>query len=141
MRAASLMLFTFFCSLSAFAADLATCPARIDVGQQLTAPVAGWRSFNDDAPPQLAGVTFYDGSPQEKASLAYDDITRAGGKQIAKWSFAPHRERPIWIACHYSGTSVVLAKPLPDTLTSCAVSYDTHQEVAGLPMIGKIVCK
>lgn len=130
----------FFC-LSALAAEPAACPATVNVHEQLTAPVAGWSATNDDAPHQLAGLTFYDGPPQEKASLVYDDITRAAGKQIAKWTFAPQRQRAIWIACSYSGTSVVLAKAMPATVSSCVVTYDARQQVAGLPVIEKIACK
>ena len=66
--------------------------------------------MNDDAPHQLAGLTFYDGPPQEKASLVYDNITKAAGKQVAKWTFAPQQQRAIWIACSYSGTSILLTK-------------------------------
>ncbi len=128
-------------SLSAIADDSTTCPAKIDVHQQLTAPVSGWSSMLDDAPHQLAGLTFYDGPPLEKASLVYDDITKAAGKQIAKWTFAPHATRPTWIACSYSGTSVVLMKALPASVSSCAVTYDARQQIGGLPAIVKIACK
>ena len=143
MRAAALLVLfsALFFSLPAIADDSATCPAKVNVHQQLAAQVTGWSSMLDDAPNQLAGITFYDGPPQEKASLVYDDITRAAGKQIAKWSFAPHAQRPIWIACSYSGTSVVLAKALPANVTGCTVTYDAHQQIAGLPIIMKIACK
>jgi hypothetical protein len=143
MRACASLLFlvVLFLAPSAIAAEPAACPATVNVHQQLTAPVAGWSAVNDDALHQLAGVTFYDGPPQEKASLVYDDITKAAGKQIAKWTFAPRRERATWIACSYSGTSVVLAKTLPPGIASCTVTYDARQQVAGLPVIEKIACK
>ncbi len=95
----------------------------------------------DDAPHQLAALTFYDGPPQEKASLVYDDITKAAGKQFAKWTFAPHPERAIWITCSYSGTSILLARALTPGISSCTVTYDARQQIAGTPLIEKIVCQ
>ena len=136
-----------FCSFAtsllgpvAFAADPPICPAKIDVHQQLAAPAPGWTPIFDGAPHVLAGVTFYDGPPQEKASLVYDSITRSPAKQTATWRLAPSTGRQTWISCSYSGTSVELAKSLPATAT-CEVTYDTRQQIAGLPTIEKIACK
>ena len=123
-----------------FAAE-AVCPATIDVHQQLTKPVSGWTPMIDDAPHQLAGITFFDGTPQEKASLVYDDMKKAGGKQMASWTFTPGSGRQTWIACNYSGTSVELTKALPASTKSCAVTYDPGQQIAGLPSIERIDCK
>ena len=126
---------------ASFGADTPTCPPKIDVHQQLAAPVAGWTALLDDSPHQLAGITFYDGTPQEKASLAYDDITKVAGKQVAKWLFAPEGGRPTWISCNYSGTSVQLTKSLPPKTTACEVKYDPKQQIAGLPVIEAISCR
>jgi hypothetical protein len=122
LRAFLVLLEVLFCCLCAAADQPAACPATVNVQQQLAARVVGWSSMLDDAPHQLAGITLYDGPPQDKASLAYDDITKAAGKQVTKWSFTPHSERPIWIACSYSGTSVVLMKALPATVSGCVVT-------------------
>jgi hypothetical protein len=127
--------------VASFAADTVTCPTTIDVNQQLAATVPGWTAMLDDAPHQLAGITFYDGPPQEKASLAYDKMTKAAAKQIAKWSFSPEASRQIWISCNYAGTSVQLAKSLPPKTSACEVTYDPRQQVAGLPLIEKISCR
>lgn len=128
-------------SASAAASDSAICPARIDVHEQLSASVEGWTPMLDDVPHQFAGITFYDGPPREKASLVYDRITKAAGKQTAKWQFATTKERPIWIACSYAGTAVQLTKSLPKSMTGCEVTYDARQQIAGLPVIEKMVCK
>jgi hypothetical protein len=137
----------FFCPpvalllcIASFAADTGTCPAKIDVSQQLTAAVPGWTATLDDTPHQLAGITFYDGTPQEKASLVYDSMTKVATKQVAKWSFAQATSRQTWISCSYSGTSVELTKSLPPKTTACEVTYNPRQQVAGLPVIEKISC-
>ncbi len=124
-----------------FAADATTCPAKIDVHQQLATSVSGWTPIADDSPHQLAGITFFDGPPKEKASLVYDDIKKAGGKQIATWTFSPDSSRQTWIACSYSGTSLQLTKALPAGTRSCVVTYDPREQIASLPSIEKITCK
>src|SRR4051794_32118851 len=108
---ASLAVFSF--------ADSTICPATIDVHQQLATPPSGWALMTDDAPHQLSGVTFFDGTPQEKASLVYNDMKKIGGKQIASWSFAPKSGRQTWIACSYSATDIELTKALPASTRSC----------------------
>jgi hypothetical protein len=45
--------------------------------------------------------------------LVYDQITKASGKEIAKWQFIPGGDRQIWLACSYARTAIVLAKALP----------------------------
>ena len=122
-----------------FAADT-LCPSTIDVHQQLAKPANGWTAMADDAPHQLAGITFFDGPPQEKASLVYDDMKKTGGRQIASWNFASGSGPQIWVACIYSGTAIQLTKALPANMKSCAVTYDSRQQVAGLPAIEKISC-
>ena len=128
-------------SPAAVAADSLTCPANINTHQQLAASLPGWSTFLDDTPHLLAGITFYDGPPQEKASLAYDSISKSAGMQSAKWTFAPAAGRATWIACSYADTSVRLTRPLPTNTATCEVTYDAHQQIDGLPAIRKIACR
>jgi hypothetical protein len=123
------------------ASDPILCPSTIRVRQELAAPVAGWTPLLDDAPVQLAGITFYDGPPAEKASLVYARMTKAGRKQIAQWRFTPEAGHAMWVSCNYSGTTIQLTKSLPSKTTSCEVTYDPEQQIAGLPLIEKISCK
>jgi hypothetical protein len=130
---------TLLCKFGTAAETL--CPTTIRVRQELVAPVAGWAPTQNDAPVQLAGITFYDGPPAEKASLAYDRMTKAGRKQIASWRFTAEEGRPAWVSCSYSGTTVELSRSLSYKTTSCEVTYDPQQQIAGLPLIEKIACK
>jgi len=122
-------------------ADNVSCPATIAARQQLAAPLAGWTAMENDTPHNLAGITFYDGPPSEKASLVYDRITHGKTEQVATWSFAAQKDRPIWLACSYAGTSIQLTKALPATITTCVVTYDPRQQIDGQPVIKKITCK
>lgn len=123
------------------ASEPVSCPDTIDVHQQLAASVEGWTTILDDTPHQLANITFYDGPPKDRASLVYDQITKASGKQIAKWQFGPDGDRQIWLACSYARTAMVLAKALPAKTSTCSVTYNLRQQIAGMPMIEKIDCK
>jgi hypothetical protein len=133
----SILLFGVFCR----AAEPITCPDSVATRQELTAPVAGWTVMHDDTPHYLAGITFYDGPPAEKASLVYDQITRGKGEQTATWRFAPQSDRQTWLACSYAGTAIELTRTLPPDTTACSVIYDTQQQIAGLPVIKKITCR
>jgi hypothetical protein len=123
------------------AADPGMCPERISTRQQLAAPVAEWDSWIDDMPQRLASVTFYEGAPEERASLVYDKTAKAGGKQTSTWNFAPQGDRRIWLACSYSGTAVTLKKALPAGTRVCTVTSSLKEQIAGMPAIEKIVCK
>jgi len=125
----------------ASAADTVGCPATISARQQLAAPQAGWTATEDDTPHSLAGLTFYDGPPSDKASLVYDRITHGKTEQVATWTFAAQKQRPIWLACSYARTSIQLTKALPTTITTCTVTYDPQQTIDGMPVIKKISCK
>lgn len=73
--------------VSSFGSEPANCPDSVDVNQQLTAPVSGWTTMIDDSPPRLANITFYDGPPQQRASLIYDQKMQVAGKETATWHF------------------------------------------------------
>lgn len=128
-------------SCACFAADAVRCPASIATRQELTSSVAGWTAMMDDAPHSLAGITFYDGPPSEKASLVYDKITKAKGDETAVWTFDAKSERQTWIACSYAGTAIELTRTLPPHTTMCSVVYNSQETIAGLPVIKKIMCK
>jgi hypothetical protein len=128
-------------STACAASESTNCPDIVDVRQQLTTSVDGWKPILDDTPHRLAGITFYDGPPEEKASLVNDQTTQAAGKETATWHFSSRADRPIWIACGYAGTAVVLTRMLPPNTNTCSVTYNPRQRIAGLPMIEKIVCK
>ncbi len=117
-----------------------SCPDTIDVKQQLSSPIEGWKAGLDSLPHRLALITFFDGPPEDNASLA-PVSSRVAGKQIATWLFGSRSSRAIWLTCGYAGTAVTLSKSLPASVTSCAVTYNPRQQVSGLPLIEKITCK
>jgi hypothetical protein len=121
-------------------AQMSTCPEQISVRQQLAEAVAGWETAIDDTPHRLASITFYDGPPEEKASLVNDARTRGAEIETATWHFVPG-DRQIWIACGYSGTTITLNQALPPNIRTCSITYRTKQSIAGFPVIQKTTCE
>ena len=117
------------------ARDSVGCPATVQVKEQLAAPVAGWTAASDGMPHQLAGLTFFDGRPEEKASLAPDSQNQTA----AVWKFAGGG--PTWVMCRYSGTGITLTRELPRGTSTCTASYSKGVTIAGLPVIQKIACR
>jgi len=137
----------FFCfvvltiaALAVSAADVVRCPSKIEVKQRLAVPVPGWSVISEELPQQLAGLTFFDGKPEEKASLVPDKQAKVNGKTVASWTFGVSG-RPIWVACRYSSTDVVLTRELPKNIRTCTITYSATETMAGLPVIEKVDCK
>jgi hypothetical protein len=139
----SLLAFVFAAS-TASAAAFIECPARIDVNQHLAAQIPGWSVVPSGSPDemqhQLAGVTFFDGRPQDRASLVPDKQSKLKTSTVASWTFGAS-DRAIWIACSYARTSVVVTRQLPKTIRVCAITYSNRDTIAGLPVIEKFDCK
>jgi hypothetical protein len=126
--------------LLAFAFAAVDCPSKIEVKQALAEQMPGWSINSDGAPHLLSGITFYDGKPEEMASLVPDSQSVSGGKTVAVWTFGA-TGRPAWLACHYAGAGIVLQRELPKNTRSCSITYSTRETIAGLPVIEKVNCK
>ncbi len=122
------------------AADAVHCPPTIQVKQQLVALAPGWSAASDGMPHELAGLTFFEGKPEDKASLAPDKQAAINGKTVASWVFASGG-RSLWVACQYARTNVVLTRELPRNTRTCSITYTASVTIAGLPVIEKVDCK
>jgi len=120
------------------AADFAACPAKIDVQrQELAKPVPGWTPALVSEPHnELWFVTIYDGEPKEMASLVPD----ISGRLKSGWTLA-RQGRTYWLECHYTETTIVLARAVPATAKSCEVTYVPSVSLDGQPVIKQITCK
>ena len=124
---------------SAYAQD-AYCPQSISVKQTAEKVPAGWTAGQEKTPNNLAGITFYDGPPEQEASLVYDKWTKRNGLAYGVWSFTPNSSSGIWLSCRYAATNVVLSKRLPASTSECTVTYNPKVTVDGYPEIQKIAC-
>lgn len=95
------------------------CPMAVEVSQGLVAPVAGWVEGVDSVlPTELAGLAVFDGRPEERAQLKYDDERRTAETLTQTWDL-PANPRGYWITCRYANTKVTLTRQLPGTVTRC----------------------
>jgi len=86
-------------------------------------------------------VTFFDGPPDDQASLVYDDFAKEKDSSIATWQL-PRNPRGYWIKCSYSNTTLELARSLPEATASCQVTYSRAATSGqGLPLIERIACQ
>jgi hypothetical protein len=123
-----------------------TCPASIVTKQEAQSAPTGWTVGRADVPTNLAGITFYSGPPEERASLIYDSRVTRGGLLYATWKFAGAasggKDAPaIWLSCNYMSTNVVMSRRIAAGIRECTVTYDPKATVAGMPAVRGIVCK
>jgi hypothetical protein len=124
----------------AAAPSLVDCPRTLAVEQKPVAPPAGWSAADDGSPHRLAGITFFDGPPAELASLKYDDAASTEKEWTGIWHFEPN-PRGYWIACAYSGTSIVLSRRLPGEVKVCRVTYEKESGKEPVGEIKRIDCQ
>ena len=117
----------------------ASCPASISTRQVIENAPAGWAAGDDKTPHALAGLTFFDGPPEQEASLVYDSYTKGKTADHAVWKFDPSLH--IYMQCSYHGTRITLSKALRDGTTECRVSYSRESHVDGYNEIEEIRCK
>jgi hypothetical protein len=115
------------------------CPASISTRQAIENAPAGWAVGSDKTPHALAGLTFFDGPPEQEASLVYDSYTKGKTADHALWKFDPSLH--IHLQCSYHGTSITLSRPLRDGTTECRVTYSRESHVDGYNEIEEIRCK
>jgi hypothetical protein len=137
-----IVMFAFITGLaSAHASAAALCPGTVTVKQTGAPPTPDWAVSYSALPNELEMITFYSGPPKDDASLVYDDIVNSKDTSSATWKFAKDAHG-YWVKCAYRGTTLELAKALPDTIASCRVTYERLEKSAsGLPVIRSVDCK
>jgi hypothetical protein len=139
-------------TLAAQEAPKPLCPATVQLTEpKLAMPVAGWNVTFDTAPHRLSRVTLFGGPVEENASLVPDSLvpdrvvpekeTNSEKTRTAKWLLQPKPERPYWLACYYSGSSLALSRALPAGLKMCSVTYSLTVEIDGMPEIQSLSCR
>jgi len=127
------------CAPSAALAEV-ICPMKIGTLQGLTAGAAGWTVGVDNLPTELAGMSIFDGPPDQQADLVPDDGAETGDTRSDIWTL-PKNERGYWATCRYSSTTVTLTRQLPATVTRCEAVYEKQQSfIGGAPVVRSAVC-
>lgn len=116
------------------------CPATLATTQSAPSVPAGFTASVEAAPAPFMGLTFFDGKPSERVSLAPDEEKPGGGTLVSMWKFPPGNPRGYYLQCTYFGTQIALQRALDPIITKCFVTYDTKQSIGGLPFIKRIDC-
>jgi hypothetical protein len=115
-------------------------PPAIETRQEVSTVPAGWVALQEAIPNQVAGITVFDGRPEQKASLVPDSEQnqKAENRLAVTWRLAPLSPDGIWLSFSYASTSVVLARPLPQGTTELRVLYDTSVTISGMNEIVRV---
>lgn len=137
----ALALLPFLISLPGQASEKATiaCPESLWVEQSAEQTSSEWTVFDSHKKHNFVNFRFFDGSPDQMASLVPARQGRHKSAPSDIWDFSsPAGSDGYWVACVYGESSVLLAKKLPADVTSCEVSYDPK---FSSPVAKKLVCK
>lgn len=115
-------------------------PPAVAVREEIRATPEGWQAAEDNRQRILASATFFDGRPQDMASLVYDREVKRKEKVTRIWRFDAGWKNGVWLQLGYAGTAVVLARQLPHGTTACRVEYDRSVTVEGYEQIQSIEC-
>jgi hypothetical protein len=112
----------------------------IEVEERLVAPQPGWTEGLSGLATELAGVSVFDGPPEELAELIPDDGTDATDVRSDIWNL-PKNDLGYWLTCRYSSTTVTLTRRLPATVTRCEAVYEKEIHfVGGDPVVRSTAC-
>lgn len=118
-----------------------SCPATISVAQRIDNVPEGWTARQDSVPLRLAAVSFYDGPPEQNASLAPEASGKGKrGIETEVWKFRP-KSGGIWIGCSYASTNITITRKLESDITECIVTYNPRVHIAGNREISSISCR
>lgn len=117
-----------------------SCPLKVDVEEKLAASQPGWTEGQSGLPTELAGMSVFEGPPEDLADLVPDDGTEAADARTDIWNL-PKNDRGYWLTCRYSSTTVTLTRQLPATVTRCEAVYEKEIHfVGGDPVVRSVAC-
>jgi hypothetical protein len=112
-----------YLSLAGAAPAIYDCPRIIDIEQTTRTTDATWELVTDSElpPPSLSSVTVYTQHPSDAGNLVADQTENLDQTQITTWRL-PADSAPYWMACIYTHSRVVLAKPIPLEARQCRLT-------------------
>ena len=100
------------------ALDRVDCPLTLQPQKPL-----GWSVVEKEPAHVLKRMAFFSGHPAYGAELVPQEHGRKGQLALDRWTFQDDVEHP-WMACIYSGTSLMVARPVPSNVQFCDARYD-----------------
>lgn len=117
------------------------CPKEIKVYSKVQHIPKGWMNWDvaeegKNAVKKLLTVSLYEGHPVKKMVIA----PAKSEENFWSWSFAPfgeNRKSPIWIACQYEDTQILIVQSLSTKVSNCRMEFAAGAESK---KIGTISC-
>jgi hypothetical protein len=131
------------CGLGGVAAGAPTnfdCPKSLAVTQSVATSAGGWEVVGTPANKltALENIQVFTDHPSKMGNLIPDQTKRHAKTEVTTWMLAPD-PMPYWIACVYSESRAVLARPIPKAAKQCRM---TESVVDGkLNGIASFVCE
>jgi len=105
--------------------DFVQCPSEVRVTETIQGNTSDWKAFDSDEKHPYVGISFSEGAPDQKLTLAPTQEKQTKGGILAVWDFTASSDR-YWVSCLYAETSATVAQKLPSDIQSCEVEYDTR---------------
>ena len=86
-------------------------------------------------------VTFFDGAPENQASLVYDAIVKTKEGSRATWRLNSDSGHGYYLVCTYEKPAKPITKKLSPKLTACVVEYGKPAGRGKLPPVRSLACK
>jgi hypothetical protein len=120
------------------------CPEKIQVNSKVQEVPKGWQEWDvaeegKNHIKNLSGIDIYEGHPSKKVLLT--PVNEDSKEKFWLWIFSPFGEKrksPIWIACKYTDTQVLIVQSLPTKINKCRMETPTNEETK---KIGSVWCE
>jgi hypothetical protein len=86
-------------------------------------------------------VTFFEGKPEEEASLVYDELTTTKDGSRALWHLTPNAPRRYYLVCTYEKNEKTVTRQLSSKFSQCVVDYGKPATQSKLPPVRAVHCK
>ena len=108
----------------ALRANEVACPATVTTRQSLTGSGEGWTVQQADAAVPLSDMLFYYDDPVKQGGMHYTDEKQVEEKETLIWDFNLEANGPpMWLACRYDRSAIMLARPLARSITRCSMTF------------------
>jgi hypothetical protein len=100
------------------------CPESLEVTESATTPDNRWIIVKDAGRRGhfIDSVSIYAGHPRDLANLAPDRTKNIPGQRKTQWNLPEANATEYWLACAYTNSLLMLARPLPREIRSCILT-------------------
>jgi len=109
-----------------------SCPPSVTVSETATA-AEGWSVRTAKVKRSFERVSVFNKDSEHEYDLAPDGDKHEGSKVSQTWNLNSYRTLPLFLACRYQGTDVVLVRQILESVATCTQTFQTDRSgrVAG----------